>query len=521
MSHIVVRGVRLAVLCGLGVGLAGGCQEKDAPRPAPDGGFVRISPLLPGSNLSFGAVVEREDPEVADYLKKKNWWLTQEVRHADAKHVIFLHIRNHDAPSADVAVTGDDLKMLAKAKIVQVLDLSKVKGMTDEGLRLIAGSPRLEGIVVTGEEVTDAGVKALTRCHSLQMVKLLSTKKVTDAGIKELAALPKLQFLHLSGLTLSGSAFEAFAESKTLQWVDLEFINGLTDEGARHLARLPRLHDLKMCSGPGEKRLTSATIKTIVDTRLPTRFDFDPRLIDDELLKALVEKGWLYGPPAAKARKKPAMPNEVKSIALDGSKVTDNGFQVLLNCTNVTSLNLQRTAVTDETLKQLGGFKNLNRLALGGTKVTGAGLDAIAALPITHLGMEGCELSEDAFKAFGRMAALEQLKLSNVKMKAEWLMHIANLPALIELNLANADFDDAAVEHLKRLPNLERLALNHTRLGDAGFRELLKLPKLQSLNVDRAKVSKDVFLKAKRDYPDLALYFFEYDPQPRPAFGRP
>jgi hypothetical protein len=46
-------------------------------------------------------------------------------------------------------------------------------------------------------------------------------------------------------------------------------------------------------------------------------------------------------------------------------------------------------------------------------------------LPLKHLALEYCQLSEDAFKAIGQIAALEELWLANAQMKPEWLKHIA------------------------------------------------------------------------------------------------
>jgi len=249
-----------------------------------------------------------------------------------------------------------------------------------------------------------------------------------------------------------------------------------------------------------------------VDASLPAKFEFDKHLIDDALFESLVAKGWLYGPtPPGAKEKRPATPEEVRFITLDDSKVTDKGLQSILNCANVTSLHLTRTGVTDETLKKLSAFRKLDYLALENTKVTAAGLNAIADLPIKHLAMQYCDLTEDTFKAFGKMSALEELWLDHAKMKADWLKHIATLPKLKELNLMAADFDDAAVKYVATMPSLVDLTLNNTNLGDAGFQELLKLPKLRRLWVDSTKVSKEVYQKAKKDHPKLSLYFYSYD----------
>jgi hypothetical protein len=466
----------------------GGTVTAESPRPRPSGG--------PAAN---------EDPEVTAYVKKKGWTLFNDQRISDGKRLTYLSV---PAPGT---LTADDYKMIARSKTAQVLDLRFAK-TTDDGLKTVSAIPQLEGIIVGGDDVTDAGVKALAGSRSLDNVSLF-TKKVTDAGVKALAALPNLRALYLGFMTLDGSAFEAFAGSKTLQSVTLEYVDGFTDEGAKNLAKLPNLNELKIGGGFGERKLTTAGIRAIVDAHVPARFDFDKKLLDDDLFEVLVARGWLYGPapPSALGEKKPATPAEVKYLVLSDSKVTDKGLRAVLNCTNVNSLYLNGTGVTDETLKKMSGFKDLQYLALGHTKVTAAGIGAVSGLPIKHVAMEGCELSEDAFKEFGKMAALEELWLPDAKMKADWLKHIARLPKLRDLNLMRADFDDAAVKHVTTLPSLASLTLNDTNLGDTGFQELLKMPKLQSLYVDSTKVTKEVYQKAKKENPKRFLYFYRYD----------
>lgn len=457
---------------------------NDAPGPNPPKGIPQPGP---------GKASDSEDAEFRRRLNQRSWRLYTDTRIGDRKRLVYLSLRQ---PAED-----DDYKMIARSKTLQVLDLRDA-ACTDKGLTAVSGIPQMEGIIVDGERVTDAGIKALARSQSLDNVMLFGTKKVTDAGVKELAALPRLQTLHLYFFSLDGSAFEALAGSKTLTSVNLQYMDGLTDAGVAHLGRIPNLNELKIGGVFGKRTLTSAGIKALVDARLPPRFEFDVKLIDDDLLAALVAKNWFLGS---------ATPERVTVIDLDYSKVTDRGFATLLTCTNTTMMNLRNTGVTDTTLVRLGGFKKLNWLSLGGTKVTASGLDAVAGLPIRHLALEGCELTEEAFRAIGKMAALEELWLSDAKMKAGWLKHIATLPKLKDLNLMRASFDDAAVPHLVTMPSLTNVTLNNTALGDAGFQELVKLPKLTVLWVDGTKVTKDAYKKAKQDYPKLGLLHNSYD----------
>ena len=105
--------------------------------------------------------------------------------------------------------------------------------------------------------------------------------------------------------------------------------------------------------------------------------------------------------------------------------MTDKGFERLLPCVNIQSLHIDKTAIGDETLKKLGGFKKLSYLSLEKTNVTAAGLEAIASLPIKHLGLQSCDLTEAAFQAIGKMTYLEELWLEGAKVKGEWLQHIS------------------------------------------------------------------------------------------------
>ena len=322
-------------------------------------------------------------------------------------------------------------------------------------------------------------------------------------------------------MTLDGSGLSAFADSPTLRVLTLDNIDGLTDEGAANAAKIPNLDALTLKSGwDREKRkLTSAGIQKVVETRLPAKFEFDKTLIDDGLFRVLVDKGWLYGPsqPVRGRQEKPASAAELKSISIDGSKVTDEGFRAVADCTNLESVFLANTGIGDGTLKQLAACPNLKYLSLEKTKVTAAGLGAIAGLPVEHLAMERCEMTEDSFGAIGKLNKLKELWMSNAKMKPEWLVHLKGLTALKELNLMQAACDNEGAKVLATIESLEQLTLNNTEVGDEGFAALLELPKLRRLLVDGSKVTRETYLKAKKEFPKISFYYYRFDSQPKAA----
>lgn len=201
-----------------------------------------------------------EDPDVAQYCKKKGWTTYGDERISDGTMLTALSVEQPKKRFENFALSPDDYKMLARLKTVQVLNLNWVK-TTDDGLKTIARNPRWEGILLKGEDFSDAGLKALVACKSLERVHLISAENVTDGGIKELAALPKLRALDLLSTKITGSAFEAFAGHETLELLRLDYAEHLTDEGIKHLAKLPKLDDLEIHGGFSQKpKLTTAGI---------------------------------------------------------------------------------------------------------------------------------------------------------------------------------------------------------------------------------------------------------------------
>lgn len=483
------------VVCLVPILSALACQRSEktaSPNPVSPTTSLSSNPPIP---VPFNTTPPaKEDPEVAAYFREKGWDIGEYQHMTLPQMRSILSIENRNNVFEKIAISAEDWKMIERSKAVNALNLSKAK-TDDEGLGAVARMTHLEAIGISGEDVTNVGIKALAKCKSLEVVLLINTKNVTDAGVKELAALPNLNILSLTMLHLDGSAFAAFAESKKLQIVILDDVDGFTDEGAKCLAKLPNLTGLMIrTSRSGKSSLTIAGIKAIVDSRIPPLFEFDKALIDDALFESLVAKGWLYGPSPPRwddsaglrygrsFAKKPATPEEVTTIFLDESKVTD------------------------ATLMNLSRFTELNNLYVGHTKVTGSGLERITGLPIKKLNMEGCGLSEIAFKAIAKMSSLEDLYLYRAKTKGEWLKHISTLPNLKKLNLTEADFDDGAAKYLTTMPELEELGLNYTALGNAGFLELVKMPTLRELYIQGTKVTKEVVEKAKKEHPNLQCH---------------
>lgn len=104
----------------------------------------------------------------------------------------------------------------------------------------------------------------------------------------------------------------------------------------------------------------------------------------DEVLAGLRDAELLHTLPRATAKggKRATKADEVVSLYLGSSKVTDAGLKELDGLKNLTVLSLGETKVTDVGLKELAAHKELTSLNLFRTKVTDVGVtDLQKALP--------------------------------------------------------------------------------------------------------------------------------------------
>ena len=235
------------------------------------------------------------DPEVVAHFKTKGMVASFKSGAYDDKGLVVLSVTDAANEYKDFPLADESYAVLAKAKGVQALDLSRIQ-CTDAGLKAVAAHQGIESIVVRGGDVTDAGIGALAGAKSLKRVVLKGAKGNADAGIGELAKLPKLESLRLEYVELTGSCFGKFESAKGLRTLELDGVAGLTDAGAERIAKLKGLTRLSIATS-GKRVLTAAGIRAVADAHVPYSFGFDRELLDDDLLVALVAKGWLYGPP--------------------------------------------------------------------------------------------------------------------------------------------------------------------------------------------------------------------------------
>lgn len=137
----------------------------------------------------------------------------------------------------------------------------------------------------------------------------------------------------------------------------------------------------------------------------------------------------------------------------------------------------------DSHLLALRDLKDIVKLNVTGTRVTGAGLSQIRGWrKLQHLSLNDQIIDDSAMIPISRMTWLEHLILHDTAVSDEGLRRLEAVKGLKTLRIHSRRITDEGFEVLKQLPELTDVAVNGGRLTDASFDSTTHL-KLKVLSV--------------------------------------
>lgn len=148
---------------------------------------------------------------------------------------------------------------------------------TDADLEVIGCDfSQLNGLDLTGTEITSAGLKPLLRCNRLEHLDLTDTD-IDDDGVKLLAELPRLHDLDLGGTLITDASVPILRSMSSLQMLELAWTD-LTPAACQTFDRTRLNVSVSESQFP---RLVHAVIRWS-DGEICERFPEDPSYHEDE-----------------------------------------------------------------------------------------------------------------------------------------------------------------------------------------------------------------------------------------------
>lgn len=163
--------------------------------------------------------------------------------------------------------------------------------------------------------------------------------------------------------------------------------------------------------------------------------------------------------------------------------------------------------LTDDGVRLIAAFKKLKNLALfhPGKNFTGAGLDALAEIPLESLTVAGStQFADEGMAAVGKLKGLKGFRTWHTGVTLAGVKQLAGLKNLTSLTLGQrlsykppTTLADDCLPVLAELSSLESLSLGEARLSLQALSQLKKLPKLKRLVLDGVEISESDFAALK------------------------
>jgi hypothetical protein len=104
----------------------------------------------------------------------------------------------------------------------------------------------------------------------------------------------------------------------------------------------------------------------------------------------------------------------IVNVDMDGNKTDDTTVALFSGLTQLKSLGLSRTQITDKALAQLQRLERLEALSLTNCNVTDAGLKSLEALPsLQFLALGGTQITDAGLASLEKMKTLRTLYLKH------------------------------------------------------------------------------------------------------------
>ncbi|MEM8945462.1 MAG: DUF4375 domain-containing protein [Planctomycetota bacterium] len=183
-----------------------------------------------------------------------------------------------------------------------------------------------------------------------------------------------------------------------------------------------------------------------------------------------------------------SFPN-LQVVVLRGTQVQDHWLVPLDKCRKLKNLDLTNTAVTSQCCQVLAKLKTIETLSFWNTRITDGKLGELAVLPkLKSIDLGDTSLTGVGLHSFN-VIPLEELYLRLTAVSDNGLKSIGTLKNLKVVHLEETSIGDATLERLAQCTQLEELDASYTAITDAGVLHLEKLRELHSLNLGHTAVS--------------------------------
>jgi hypothetical protein len=170
----------------------------------------------------------------------------------------------------------------------------------------------------------------------------------------------------------------------------------------------------------------------------------------------------------------------VTSLDLEWSDITDDTVNALLRFDRLRDLKLGHTRITDAAMPTIGLLTSLRTVSLRGTSVGDEGAMHLRSMPqLSAVDLAATRITDETLETLGRSKTLNYLDVSAnpwPRLTGRGLEALAKAKTLRTLSVAWTDLSDMLLAPISAMKGLRTLDLSGTRVTDIGLRLMEHLP---------------------------------------------
>jgi hypothetical protein len=198
---------------------------------------------------------------------------------------------------------------------------------------------------------------------------------------------------------------------------------------------------------------------------------------------------------------------QLRSLELAQTPVTDAGLVHLKELSHLETLDLESDEISDLGVEQLKRLRNLKDLNIAETRITDAALAHLVRLRhLEKLDLSLDRITDNGLERLKGLVNLKELNLCHTLVTDRGLVHLRDLSKLEELCLGNCGgISDAGLVNLKELKRLRVLILDGSQVTDAGLLHLEGLANLTYLGLMETQVTGSGIRRLEQALPETEI----------------
>ena len=173
---------------------------------------------------------------------------------------------------------------------------------------------------------------------------------------------------------------------------------------------------------------------------------------------------------------------DLRKLYLSLGQADDAIWPAICRLRKLNTLELGRSGITDEGLKNLKYLPELKSLNLSGTQTGDQGLAHIcdSCPKLTKLSLINTRITSRGTSHLSHLKSLRELDLVQTRVGDKGLKPLEDLRSLTELGLESTSISNSGLKHLSSLTSLKGLTIHDTAITERGLIHLERLSKLNT-----------------------------------------